>query len=39
VRAAVEDLVALVEANEAEPLAYNVYFDAAGTQMTVVQIP
>lgn len=37
VKAAVEDLVAFVEAN-AEPLAYNIYFDEAGMQMTVVQI-
>lgn len=38
VKSAVEDLVAFVEANEAEPLAYSIYFDEAGTQMTVVQI-
>ena len=38
VKAGVEDLVAFVEANEAEPLAYNIYFNEAGTQMTVVQI-
>jgi hypothetical protein len=38
VKAGVEDLVAFVEANEAEPLAYQIYFDEAGTQMTVVQI-
>jgi hypothetical protein len=38
VKAAVEDLVAFVEANEADPIAYNIYFDEAGTQMTVVQI-
>jgi hypothetical protein len=38
VKAGVADLVAFVEANEAEPLAYNIYFDEAGTQMTVVQI-
>jgi hypothetical protein len=38
VKAGVEDLVAFVEANEAEPLAYDIYFDQAGTQMTVVQI-
>jgi hypothetical protein len=37
-KAGVEDLVAFVEANEAEPLAYDIYFDQAGTQMTVVQI-
>lgn len=38
VKAGVEDLVAFVEANEAEPLSYGIYFDAAGSQMTVVQI-
>src|SRR5688572_22333170 len=38
VKAGVVDLVAFVEANEAEPLAYDIYFDEAGTQMTVVQI-
>jgi hypothetical protein len=38
VKAGVDDLVAFVEANEAEPLAYDIYFDEAGTQMTVVQI-
>ncbi len=38
VKAGVEQLVAFVEANEAEPLAYDIYFDEAGTQMTVVQI-
>jgi hypothetical protein len=38
VKAGVEDLVAFVEANEAEPLAYEIYFDEAGAQMTVVQI-
>ncbi len=38
VKAGVEELVAFVEANEAEPLAYDIYFDAAGTLMTVVQI-
>jgi hypothetical protein len=38
VKARVEDLVAFVEANEAEPLTYNIYFNEAGTQMTVVQI-
>ena len=38
VKAGVDDLVAFVEANEAEPLVYDIYFDAAGTQMTVVQI-
>jgi hypothetical protein len=38
VKTGVEELVAFVEANEAEPLAYDIYFDAAGTLMTVVQI-
>ena len=38
VKAGVEKLVAFVEENEAEPLAYDIYFDEAGTQMTVVQI-
>ena len=38
VKAVVEELVAFVEANEAEPLAYDIYFDEAGAQMTVVQI-
>ena len=38
VKAGVEDLAAFVEANEAEPLAYNIFFDEAGTRMTVVQI-
>ena len=38
VKAGVVDLVAFVEENEAEPLAYDIYFDEAGTTMTVVQI-
>jgi hypothetical protein len=38
VKAGVEALAAFVEANEAEPVAYNIFFDEAGTQMTVVQI-
>jgi hypothetical protein len=38
VKAGVEDLVAFVEANEAEPLAYDIYFDLMDTQMRVVQI-
>ena len=37
-RAAVVELVEFVEANEAEPLAYCVYFDEAGTTMTVIQV-
>jgi hypothetical protein len=32
------ELVAFVEANEAEPIAYSVYFDDSGTRMTVAQI-
>jgi hypothetical protein len=38
VKAGVAELVAFVEANEDEPLAYEIYFDVAGTLMTVVQI-
>ena len=38
VKTGVVDLVAFVEENEAEPLAYDIYFDEAGTRMTVVQI-
>ena len=38
VKEGVDDLVAFVQANEAEPLAYEIYFDQAGRQMTVVQI-
>ena len=38
VKAGIVDLVAFVEENEAEPLAYDIYFDEAGTRMTVVQI-
>jgi hypothetical protein len=38
VQAGVEELVAFVEENEAEPLAYDIYFDDAGRTMTVVQI-
>jgi hypothetical protein len=38
VKVGVEDLVAFVEANEAEPLSYDIYFDEAGSKMTVVQI-
>ena len=37
VRAGVAELVEFVEANEPEPLAYNIYFDEEGTTMTVVQ--
>ena len=38
VKAGVDELVAFVEANEAEPLAYDIYFDEGRAQMTVVQI-
>jgi quinol monooxygenase YgiN len=38
VKAAVEDLVAFVKANETGPLAYDIYFAEAGTRMTVIQI-
>ncbi|HET9322320.1 MAG TPA: hypothetical protein VFO03_00460 [Gaiellaceae bacterium] len=37
-KAAVEELADFVEANEAEPIAYSVYFDEGGSRMTVVQI-
>lgn len=37
-RAAVAELVEFVEANEVEPIAYNVYFDELGTTMTVIQV-
>jgi quinol monooxygenase YgiN len=37
-KTALEELVEFVEANEADPIAYNVYFDEAGTRMTVLQI-
>jgi hypothetical protein len=33
-----EELVSFVEANEAEPLAYNIYVDESGSRMTVVQV-
>jgi hypothetical protein len=32
------ELVAFVEEHEAQPIAYSVYFDEAGTRMTVAQI-
>ena len=38
VQAGVAELVAFVEENEAEPLAYDIYFDDVGKTMTVVQI-
>lgn len=37
-KAAIEELVTFVTANEADPIAYNVYFDEDGTRMTVVQV-
>ena len=37
-KAALKELVEFVEANEADPIAYNIYFDEDGTRMTVVQI-
>jgi len=37
-RRALEELAAFVEANEADPIAYNIYFDDDYTRMTVVQI-
>lgn len=37
-KTALKELVEFVDANEAEPIAYNIYFDAGGTRMTVVQI-
>jgi quinol monooxygenase YgiN len=37
-KTALKELVEFVEANEADPIAYNVYFDEDGTRMTVVQI-
>jgi len=38
VKAIIEELAEFVDANEAEPIAYNVYFDEDGTRMTVLQI-
>lgn len=37
-KAAINDLVAFVESNEQRPIAYNIYLNAPGTLMTVVQI-
>ena len=37
-KTAVKELVEFVEANEADPIAYNIYFDENGSRMTVVQI-
>ena len=38
VQTALKELVEFVEANEAAPIAYNVYFSDDGTRMSVVQI-
>jgi len=35
---AVAELVAFVESNEQRPILYDIYFDEAGTRMTVVQV-
>jgi hypothetical protein len=37
-KAAIEKLAEFVEANEVEPIAYNVYFDEDASRMTVLQI-
>jgi hypothetical protein len=37
-KTALKDLVTFVEANEAEPIAYNVYINESDARMTVVQI-
>lgn len=37
-RAVMSELAEFVEANEADPFAYHVYFDEDGGRMTVVQI-
>jgi quinol monooxygenase YgiN len=37
-KTALAELVEFVEANEADPIAYNVYFDEDGTRMTVLQV-
>jgi hypothetical protein len=37
-RTAVADLAAFVEANEADPISYQVYFSDDGRRMTVVQV-
>lgn len=37
-RTAVGELARFVEANEPRPVSYDVYFDAEGTRMTVVQV-
>src|SRR6187431_2509338 len=35
---AVQDLVEFVNLNESRPIAYNIYFNEDGTQMTLMQI-
>jgi quinol monooxygenase YgiN len=37
-KTALKEMVQFVEANEPEPIAYNIYVDEDGTRMTVVQI-
>jgi len=37
-KTALTELVEFVEANEADPIVYNIYFDEDGTRMTVVQL-
>lgn len=37
-KTALKELAAFVEADEADPIAYNIYFDEDCTQMTVVPI-
>ena len=38
VEAVIEELVAFVRVNEAQPIAYSIYLDEEGTRMTVVQV-
>lgn len=38
IRAAVAELAAFVDANEADPIAYRIYFSKDGRGMTVVQV-
>ncbi|HEV8681856.1 MAG TPA: hypothetical protein VGS09_03645 [Actinomycetota bacterium] len=37
-KAAIKELVEFVDANEPQPIAYNVYLNEGGARMTVVQI-
>lgn len=37
-KTAMKELVEFVDANEPQPIAYNVYFNEDGTRMTVVQV-